>query len=75
MTKPMYSLSGVKIDIRDADRILLIIAETMARPLMSNAEGDKLFGPMNAALICDELQKYGYEIRLREGDRTDSASE
>lgn len=60
--KPIYSLSGVEMVVRDDDRILLAIMDTKAGPFTSDIDGNKLIGPTNAVAIRNALKEAGFEI-------------
>lgn len=62
--KKIHSMSGQEIaNVSHKDRVLCALADTAARPLMSNDAGDKVIGPENAVLIVQELERHGYEVR------------
>lgn len=67
MLKPIYSLSGVEMDVRDDDLILLAIMDTYAGPFTTDIEGKKMIGPQNAVAIREALKDAGFKIVRQEG--------
>jgi hypothetical protein len=62
--KIIHSLSGQEIkNVSHEDRVLCALADTHARPLTSDTDGNKMIGPINAMLIVKELAKQGYAVR------------
>ena len=62
MRKPLLSLSGHEMQMPDSERVICILSDVEARPLMTNENNRPVLGGVNAGLVRKALAEQGFVI-------------